>query len=36
MKELKERLTKEAEGKFKNRRSEIVKKAVLKQLLSYT
>ena len=35
MKELKERLTKEAEGNFKGRRSEIVKKAVLKQLLSF-
>ena len=35
MKELKERLTKEAEGKFKGRRSEIVKEAVLKQLLSF-
>ena len=35
MKELKERLTKEAERNFKGRRSEIVKKAVLKQLLSF-
>ena len=35
MKELRERLTKEAEGTFKGRREEAVKKAVLEQLLSF-